>query len=68
MKGLKGLAGSKPSEEVVEESETDGVISIEERSLGGGAQNYYDGTGFFNYNDIYDWSDAAIYAQSCYES
>ena len=58
--------GSKKNEEVVDEIEIDGVI--EERSLGGGAENYYDGTGFFSYSDVYDWSDAAINAQSCYVS
>jgi len=54
---------------VVEEIKLlDGEVDDEGRSLGGGAENYYDGTGFFNYNDMYDWTDAALYAHSCYES
>ncbi len=59
--GPDTMKGEVLLEEELEETTT-------ARSLGGGAQEYYDGTGFFSYNDIYDWSNAAISVQSCYES
>lgn len=41
-----------------------GVVE-EERELG---NDYYDGSGFFNYDDYIDWSNSAIMAHSCYTS
>lgn len=49
--------------EKIEKIEIDGME--EERNLG---NDYYDGTGFFNYDDYYDWSNSAIKPQSCYNS
>ena len=50
----------------VEENEIEllGVVE-EERNLG---NDYYDGSGFFNYDDYIDWSNSAIMAHSCYNS
>ena len=38
-----------------------------ERRLGNN-NDYYDGSGFFNYDDYIDWSNRAIKAHSCYNS
>lgn len=36
--------------------------------MGGDADYYYDGSGFFNYEEKLDWSSSAIYPQSCYST
>ena len=56
--------------EKIEKIEKIGIINNkeveEERNLA--EQNYYDGSGFFNYDDYYDWSHSAIKPESCYNT
>ena len=45
------------------------ILLVKNNSAPMGGNDYYDdGTGFFNYQDEIDWSEGAIYPQSCYST